>query len=263
MLIQEKEKLTDTEKRILDYIRQNQQDIEGMSVRKLAIVTHTSNASIMRLCEKLGYSGFAEMKKEILRANEADKFLTHQIDFKTPFQNDKTAVDVMKSVGSLIHASTDALLMNVRPQDIQTFAEYLFHAKRIYIFASGESMICCRGFAANLSKLSIYPIFAMDSDVPLMSADASFDDCALFASYSGNAKYMNNIRALKEKHCRVLLITARRNAEIAVASDNVLILPDHEDKKNVYLTFYSQIAFTYVLNCIYTMMRFKKQGKES
>ena len=71
MLIEEKltkqELFTTTEKRIADYIRRNIEAAVYMTIEELAKATYTSHSAIIRLCKKMGFSGFKEFRFELGR----------------------------------------------------------------------------------------------------------------------------------------------------------------------------------------------------
>lgn len=66
--------LTETQRRVADYILKNPVDVAFLTVDQLALAVKTSTTTIMRLTFSLGYSGYAEFQKglqELLRNNAA------------------------------------------------------------------------------------------------------------------------------------------------------------------------------------------------
>lgn len=64
--------LTETQRRVADYILKNPVDVAFLTVDQLALTVKTSTTTIMRLAFSLGYSGYAEFQKglqELLRNN--------------------------------------------------------------------------------------------------------------------------------------------------------------------------------------------------
>ena len=61
-VLQQEFTLNDTDDLIVDYIRKNKANLEHLSIQKVAEDLYLVPNSIMRLCKKLGYKGFAEMK---------------------------------------------------------------------------------------------------------------------------------------------------------------------------------------------------------
>jgi len=66
--------LTESQRKVADYIIKNPVDVAFLTVEQLAGLVGTSTTTIMRLTFKIGYSGYSEFQKglqEILR-NRAD-----------------------------------------------------------------------------------------------------------------------------------------------------------------------------------------------
>lgn len=66
--------LTDTQKKVADYIIKNPMDVAFYTIDQLAGIVSTSTTTIMRLTFSLGYSGYSEFQKglqEILRSKAA------------------------------------------------------------------------------------------------------------------------------------------------------------------------------------------------
>ena len=60
-------KLTSTEQGIVNYILTNPEELEKISSRQLAELTYTSPATVVRICQKLGFSGYSEFKIKYLQ----------------------------------------------------------------------------------------------------------------------------------------------------------------------------------------------------
>ncbi len=91
MLIEEKltkqELFTTTEKRIVDYIRRNIEAAVYMTIEELAKATYTSHSAIIRLCKKMGFSGFKEFRFELGReVHQLIAQFNQTIDPNFPFQ---------------------------------------------------------------------------------------------------------------------------------------------------------------------------------
>ena len=66
MLISDKLKtfdFTDSEKEIVKYFLNQKEEIENKSTREISKKLYCSPSSIIRLCQKLGFTGFEEFKK--------------------------------------------------------------------------------------------------------------------------------------------------------------------------------------------------------
>ena len=58
-------RFTATEKKVIEFIQEHPRVVTNLSLDDLAAACFTSQASIIRLCKKLGTKGFAEFKVQL------------------------------------------------------------------------------------------------------------------------------------------------------------------------------------------------------
>ena len=131
-VLQQEFTLNDTDDLIVDYIRKNKANLEHLSIQKVAEDLYLVPNSIMRLCKKLGYKGFAEMK--FLVNNEVSENL-----------------DIQKLLSKNLYKSMELINYNLRCYDYraeyyQTYREIEYRIKHceekdilFVISASGEN----------------------------------------------------------------------------------------------------------------------------
>lgn len=234
MLIEDKlirqDTFTTTEKRIADYLQANFEAAVYMTIEELAKATYTSHSAIIRLCKKLGFTGFKEFRLELGR--EVHQLLAQfdqTIDANFPFSDQ---------------------------DDGATIAEKLTQAKRIFVFAKGDSQITARKFQNKLVKLNKFLILAEEySDSSWNAANLTNEDCAVFISYSGRIHHYEKIMShLKHVGTPTLLLTGNEYSEMAKKASMCLVISQGELDFVKVATFSSQIAFDYVLNTLYSIM---------
>ncbi len=65
--------LTSNEKDLLNYINSNKFQIYKMSIHEFAQSTYVSTATVLRLCKKLGFNGFNELKFNLKKISNFKK----------------------------------------------------------------------------------------------------------------------------------------------------------------------------------------------
>lgn len=63
--LSEEENFTNVEKQLANYLLENLAEISNLSARKLGENSYTSKASVIRFCQKLGFSGYEEFKNKL------------------------------------------------------------------------------------------------------------------------------------------------------------------------------------------------------
>ncbi len=259
-LFEESDDYTISEKVLIDYIESHIQELPDMKISELAEKTYTSNATIVRLSRKLGFAGFRELKTDLIKRIEADKFINKNVDFSKPIQNDLTARDVIDSMTSLYRETVNVLSAAIRPSDVQTFGEILNRAGRIFIYSIGDTQATTDVFINKLMKLNCHAISAAGRyEHVRVSSNASKNDCALFVSYSGSQdSFRESIPVLKEKGCPILAVTASPDSYLGKMADYMIVIPNEETDDRI-ATFYSQFSFTCILDILYGMIYLKRK----
>lgn len=260
-LIELNDDYTISEKVLVDYIEAHIDELPEMKISELAEKTYTSNATIVRLSRKLGFAGFRELKADLIKRNEANKFINKTVDFSKPILNDQTARDVIDSMTSLYRESLNMLCASLKAADIQTFGELLNRAGKIFIYSIGDTQATTDVFINKLLKLNCYALSAnARGEFIRISSNASKNDNALFVSYSGvHDSFKASIPILKKSGCTILAVTAHADSYISKSADHTIIIPNEESEDRI-ATFYSQFAFTYVLNILYGMIYLKRKN---
>ncbi|MDB1652947.1 MurR/RpiR family transcriptional regulator [Enterococcus durans] len=261
MLIEDKlirqDTFTTTEKRIADYLQANFEAAVYMTIEKLAKATYTSHSAIIRLCKKLGFTGFKEFRLELGR--EVHQLLAQfdqTIDANFPFSEQDDGATIAKKMAELSIQAVKKAQLQIEDQPLDTIAEKLTQAKRIFVFAKGDSQITARKFQNKLVKLNKFLILAEEySDSSWNAANLTKEDCAVFISYSGRIHHYEKIMSyLKYVGTPTLLLTGNEHSEMAKKASMCLVISQGELDFVKVATFSSQIAFDYVLNTLYSIM---------
>lgn len=246
---------TDSEQKIIDYLLENCENIEKLSINELAQDTFSSNATIIRLCKKLGYKGYREFKVAFIREMESDKYVVNNVDYSNPFRPEASTASVVNSIYSLYREGMDIMQSQLDINALDHVVKRMLKSKRIFLFGISDVNIALTGFINKLVKIGIFPILATGNmEEGHICPSITKDDCALFVTYSGkykNYKYCANI--LKKNHVPIMLLTANKNSDIYSYADHVICVPDQEKEERI-ATFYSQLVFEYLLNLIYSLI---------
>jgi DNA-binding MurR/RpiR family transcriptional regulator len=253
--MQDPSSFTEIEQNVIHYILDHQEEVTTMNIGDLSKAAYTSNGTIIRICRKLGCDGFRQLKHELTKDLEASRYLQKEVDFNTPFGTHQSVPDIIDSLSDLYRESVTITQHSLDQSRIREAAQRMSHAKRIFIFAVGDSMITAEAFANKLVKIGMYAILPTShSDEVSFLPGIQKDDAALFVSYSGENP-RNVIDTLKQKQIPLIGITANENSKVAKCSDILILIPNKEAATQEKIaTYYSQVSFSLVLNIIYALM---------
>lgn len=220
--------LTKSESRAAEHILEDPNIMLGVSITSLAELTGSSNSAIIRMCQKLGYDGFAEFRFSFNRAMMAAESLGDEV------ADDDSAKLV----------ETYARYMNMIPQQISSeqfdcLAEAILDARRLVIWDANRTYQSAMQLSHRLTRLGIFN--KPTNDIIVMSDDAAIlekgDVCIVFSMQGrGNARYIEDMDLMRERGVDVHLVTMDRHSGMLPHATSTYVLPwiSHDDSINFF-----------------------------
>lgn len=251
---EERDAFTETEVAIIDYLQVHFQSIDSLTISQLAKDTFTSNASIIRLCHKLDFQGFRDFRLALVAELTSSRYLDKEVDFTHPFQEESSQA-IVNGLFSLYKNTMDQVQSLLSLDQLEKMAEQIKVADRLFLFGYGDVKLTLKSFINKLVKINYFPILATENDEEhRIITHLKAGDVALFVSYSGNNEAMlSQAQQLRRQGVIIQVITANQKSPLIAWSSSHLMIPDLEKDDKVG-TFYSQLAFDYLLNVIYTIL---------
>ncbi|KRN28141.1 transcriptional regulator [Lactobacillus selangorensis] len=248
--------LTNTDQQIAAYILKHLAATSKMTIQQLAAATYTSHSAIVRLAQKLGYSGYRSFRYAITEAAYHQQHGLDQIDANFPFLPTDSPVTIAKNMA---HLSTNTISRSLAQLDADKLAEAAHRitaAQRLFLFAVGDSQIRARSFQNKLTKIGQFAILAEEyNDENWTAATLTPSDCALFISYGGNTEqHTQLLQLLNEKKVPTILITGNAKSTQIQLADTALVTAQTEYENLKISTFASQISFEYVLDTLFALI---------
>lgn len=243
---------TETEQNVIDYLLNHLDELEHLSLHALATKTYSSNATIIRLCQKVGYKGYKTFKMDLLKEREANKYLVEDVDYTVPFQFNDVTEDIIQNMYYLYQDSIKKVFGSLDVMTLKEIAYDIIHKKRTFLFCYGDTQTTVMNFANKLVKVNIFPVMATQlGEEVFISTQLGKDDFALFITYRGQDKMHECMSILNKHHVKTGLISA--HTSLKPYSDLSIIIPDCE-KEHKIATFYSQLAFQYIFSNLYAII---------
>lgn len=251
--LERKEGFTAAEAEVADYILAHPDEVARGGIAELAVATFTSNATIIRLCRKVGVTGFRELRVELSSDAEKRRRAASVVDPDWPFDPSMGSAGVMSGLAALMKDAIDSTYALLRPGDIDRVARCIRRAGAVYLFAGGDSQMTGLAFGNMLIKIGIPCIDAMQYGESIAHASmARSGDVGLFISYSGGSFQSgisrHAIDLMRERRAVTVAITA---GEKPAGVDYLLPVPPREGTQSKAATFHSQTCIRYLLNCLY------------
>lgn len=248
--------ITKTEQRVATYIRENQEKIIYETITDVAEKTNASEASIIRLCRKLGYKGFQELKISI-----AKDFVKPIEKINERISEDDTAESILsKSFQGAIDA-LEATKNVVSVEGFERAAEAIVNVDKLYVFGLGSSASVAKDIAHKFLRCGINSYASTDNHHQMIAATVvKSGDVVIGVSHSGNSRdIVEAMGYAKENGATTISIT--NNARSPITKKNVsdinLFTSSPETKFRIYgLT--SRMAQLAIADALFIYVSVKK-----
>lgn len=251
---------TSSEKEIINYILNNYNEVIRYDVRTLAEKTFSSASTIVRLCKKLGFSGFSEMKNALIyevAITESNKKQLNKSVEDTHNVQDTIEMILQKTQTSLTNTSK---LQN--EDDILEVIDMIERSGSINLFGMGSSLLAARDMKQKF--LRVGKVLNIDDDWHtqyLFAKNSDSNTLAIIFSYSGNTKeIIECVKVLKQNSAKIVSITGFLNSYVAKNSDIVLQVAPSEviPRTGAFSSRISQLHIIDILYNIYINRHYEK-----
>lgn len=198
------ETLTNTEKKIANFVLENYEDVLQFNVSDFAERAGVSEASIVRFCRSIGYKGYQDFK-----INAAKDTLPKEKHLNPLLEKDDSIETICKKIFS---SGTNVLNMTLASLDakkVEAVRDQIRHANKMVFFGSGGSILVARDAQHKFLKIGITALAFEDMDMQLMVSSLMKEgDLAFGISHSGNnIKVLNCLQNAMSGGATVVALT--------------------------------------------------------
>lgn len=206
--------LTSNEQIVLQYFKDNLQNIIYLSLNDICKELYVSTATIVRFCQKVGFKGFNELKFQ----------LKSELNLSNKNMN---AWDIIPHRTSILKD----FIENVDDQTIEEICNLIKTHKSIYIYGRNMSSLPAKYLYAMLNTMDIPCIFIDWIDF-LSALSKSFPKNAIlfiFTNYGEKEMYASIVKQCHERKIQIIWISSRE-LDSSLLSKNDIYIPTHEPK---------------------------------
>jgi DNA-binding MurR/RpiR family transcriptional regulator len=218
LIRQNMDNMTESEKKIAEYVLNNSSEIYMFSAAELASLTGTSGASVIRFVKKIGFDGLQEFKIALAKNDVEDRESEVNYDY---IDTKDTVKEVITKTGRANIKTIEDTLELLDENQVEEAIEAIRNAKNIYLFGVGASALIAMDFQSKLLRINRNAHMHLDSHMQLsMAALIQQEDVAIGISYTGKTKevYTAMLKA-KEKGARCISLTKYGSNPVAAVSD--------------------------------------------
>ena len=218
-------KLTSTEQGIVNYILTNPEELEKISSRQLAELTYTSPATVVRICQKLGFSGYSEFKiKYLQEVNQTPRM--DQINRTNPITSEDSLHRIVNKVAALEITAIEQTKKGIDLDQLNRVSELLNQATCIDFYAFDNNLHLAKNACSHFLYAGKQAVIHDSSNAQFMQAFASVEGhVAIIISRTGENPMLYRIaNVLRERKIPLLVLTVSRHSSLAKISTEHLYL---------------------------------------
>ena len=228
LMIQEYERFTRSERKIVDYVLEHQEETQYVSITDLSAQCGVAVSTVSLFCRKLKLAGFNDFKLELARAA-----LPARAAFSEPGSEITEGDSAAAVMGKVLSAAQDTLnnaYHMLTEREVGQAAELLRRAGQVVCLGQGNHSVVALAAWAQFSTTS--PKFKTIQDSHMQTVVLSTlaeGDAVLYFSYSGAThELLEAVEVIRNRGGKLILVTRYPNSPASAYADAVLLCGPNE-----------------------------------
>lgn len=204
------------EKKVADYILSNPECVVEKNVSELAELSGVSDATVIRMCKRIGYEGYYQMKIKLSHDLGKDRIIQLQNGNQKP-----------ENVNDVYQVIVSNLLYTAKQLDMQLMlncVKLIKSSQTVYIVATGNTIPIAMDMAFRLGRFGVKAVSSVIAEYYLGNIGlATSQDLVIGITRSGSSKQvMQALELAKERNIKTITITDSPRSPVARVSDYIL-----------------------------------------
>jgi len=248
------------EKSIADFILAIGGKLNKYSTRNIADSTYTSPATVIRLCKKMGYSGFDEFKEQYIKEINYLEQQHGDVDVNFPFSKDDTISKTANKICRLYEQTVKDTLSIMQYDMLQKAVTLIKYCDTLYVFSAGTALNHAEAFKEKMMKIGRNVVISSNLNYQLYEVNCiNKKDCALIISYSGETeKTLLVAQTCKEKSIPIIAFTSFGENALSQLATCKLLISTRESLFHNIADFSSHLSINLLLDVLYAAFYLQK-----
>lgn len=229
-------RLTNTERKISDYVLAHQAETVRVNIAELAELCGASRSAVLRFTQKLGYSGFTEFRYDF-------SLFVH-----AGLVTQEESANRVQQVASYYETAVRKISECVDDSRMGEIAQQIIHARRVKIFGMNRNGYSAQQLRHHFHTLN-FDAEAVTEAVLVrdLSAAGRAGDVHIYFSVSGETPVIREaIRSSFQQGVTTVLITMHRDSQMAPYATYQVVLPTTRMVTTDYFLDQQAINFVFI-----------------
>lgn len=221
--------------------------------KQLARRSYVSQATLYRLCAKLGCSGLADLKMRVSGALDAYRQEDGSFNFDFPILPDQSPEEIVRNLREDYEQTVIATQNLFDAAELERCVAALSAAACIDVYASAGNVSFAENFRFQMAEIGVrvhVPVEEYAQRLAAASSDGTH--LAMVISFGGRGMLVPGVvRVLKERGTPILLISSAEGTPLDPFATYHLRLCERENHYLKISSFSTRLSLLYVLDCLY------------
>lgn len=197
------------EKAFAQALAETPDTLADMTLAEAARETGSSDASIIRFCKRLGFHGYAELKRELEAAEPIEE---ESESFESQVLNQDDMTSIMKKVFQSNLQTMQNTMVMADEESLSAVVDALIKAESIHFFGVGDAFAAAQFAFMKFCRLGVDCSAESDPMMQFTRANQlTSRDVALAVSYEGRSKNVVQAMAIAKKRGAVTICITKMN----------------------------------------------------
>lgn len=242
--------MTTSERKITDTILKAPREVIHLSITGIAQQANVSDATVVRLCKRLGMQGYQELKLTM-----AQELVTSTDRIYEDVQEDDTTDIVLDKVFLATKRALEYTLSVIDRRQFEGAVEAIAKAGKVFIFGCGNSAAVAMDLQHKLMRLQINAMAYVDAHMQCISSiQLRTGDVCVAVSHSGSSRaVVESAQLAKSTGATVICMTGVGPSPLSRISDFRLDAASQEVKYHI-VALSSRISQYTIIDSMYTAL---------
>ena len=260
--LQEQSDLTPQEQVVASFILENMKMIPSFSAQGLAGKSFTSKATVVRLCQKLGFSGFQEFKLQLL-AEWHEKQRLDALLSEEPISSHTNFEDLLDILPQIYDKALTNTRFTLRKQQLPKLINFIEKSDQIIFLGTGISYISAQAAAFKFSNLGLQATAMESLNKHFLALNKDKKTVFFLISFTGkHESILQMARYLKQEgFCPIVGLVGPYYEQLKPYCHEIIELPNRESLIGLDVVS-SNISLTYIIDLLFSMYLAKTYDKQ-
>ena len=246
-------KATKSDKLLIDYIKNNIEEVSYKPISQIAKESNIGEATITRFSRKMGFNGLQDFKVTLAQEISSSSNKKHIIN--SNIENNESAIDTARKLLTSNVNTLENTVDIINSEDIHNCAKLIINAKRIYFVGIGYSGIIAQDSNYKFMRIGLNCVsFDSSHTMIMMASIMEKGDLLIAISHSGETEeIIRTVELAKANQVDVIAITENKESVLKDISDVHLAYVSGETVLETG-SISSKLAQIFLIDLVYTQV---------